>query len=391
MASIFDVSIDRRHTGACKWDGDETELPMWVADMDFKSPEPVIRALKKRIDHGVYGYTEPEESWAKAYVGFYRDLYHYEIHEKDLHFVFSVVASVYAAVGAFTEEGDEVVLMTPVYHHFFTPVTHQGRFVREVPLRFDGLSYSIDFSKMEEAFSLKKVKLCILCNPHNPTGTIYEKEDLIRLVNLAKKHNVTIFSDEIHGPISRPGHPYVPFLSVEGASEVGVSALSPSKAFNLAGLHTAAMVLPNPKLATPVLDYLNRTVYEDPNVLSCIASTVAYNEGREWLKEMNEYVYANRLYCESFLEGNPLGIKAIHGEATYLLWVDCRAVCGENSKEFSAFLREKTGLRVSSGEAFGQNGKGFLRLNLATSLERVKDGMKRLLDGAALYLKKQGD
>ena len=385
MASIFDESIDRRNTGSCKWGGKENELPMWVADMDFRSPEPVIEALSKRIDHGVYGYAMPDEAWAKAYRDFYRDFYHWEFDPKDLHFVFSIVAAIYAAVGAYSKEGEEVVLMTPVYHHFFTPITHQNRIVREVPLAFDGKNYSLDLPALEEAFSSPNVKLCILCNPHNPMGLIYEKEDIHVLISLAKKHHVVIFSDEIHGPISHPGHPYVPFFSVEGASEVGVVAFSPSKAFNLAGLHTGALLLPNQELATPILDYLNRSVYEDPNVLSCIASTTAYNQGREWLKEMNEYVYDNRLYCERYLAEHAPKLHAIHGEATYLLWIDCREACGQDSDGFSAFLREKTGLVISNGSAFGKCGRGFIRANIATSRDRVKDGMERLVKGASLY------
>lgn len=388
MYSVFDQSIDRRNTGSCKWDGKENELPMWVADMDFRSPTPVIEALFRRIDHGVYGYAMPDEAWAKAYHDFYRDLYGWSFDEKDLHFVFSIVAAIYAAVGAYSKEGEEVVLMTPVYHHFFTPITHQHRKVREVPLAFDGVRYSIDFKAMEEAFASPNVKLCILCNPHNPMGLIYEEEDLRVLISLAKKHRVVIFSDEIHGPISRPGHPYVPFLSIEGASEVGVVAFSPSKAFNLAGLHTGALLLPNKDLAAPILDYLDRSVYEDPNVLSCVASTAAYNLGRGWLVEMNEYVYNNRRYCERYLRDNSPKLHAIHGEATYLLWVDCREVCGEDSDGFSAFLREKTGLVISNGSAFGKVGKGFIRMNIATSFDRVKDGMERLVKGVNLYLAK---
>ena len=387
MASIFDESIDRRNSGSCKWDGNESELPMWVADMDFKSPQPVIDALKKRIDHGVYGYAMPDASWAQAYRDFYFDYFGWKIAKEDLHFVFSVVAAIYAGVGAYSKEGDEVVLMTPVYHHFFTPITHQNRKVREVPLRFDGKDYEVDFAALEEAFASPKVSLCIFCNPHNPMGKIFSRKDIQRLIALAKQYRVIIFSDEIHGPISQPGHPYVPFLSIEGAEEVGVAAISPSKAFNLAGLHTGALVLPNPVLMDKICDYLDKTVYEDPNVLSCVASTSAYNQGREWLAQMNEYVYQNRLFCEEFIAKNAPKLHAIHGEATYLLWVDCREICGEHSKEFSAFLREKTGLRVSSGETFGETGKGFVRINIATSRERVKDGMERLVKGASLFEK----
>ena len=387
MASIFDESIERRNTGSCKWSGDENELPMWVADMDFASPKPVIEALQKRIAHGVYGYAMPDAAWSKAYQDFYKDLFHWKICREDIYFVFSIVAAIYAAVAAYTKEGEEVVLMTPVYHHFFTPITHQRRKVREVPLSFDGKNYEIDFEALEESFASPKVTLCIFCNPHNPMGKIFEKEDIEKLIALAKKYGVIIFSDEIHGPISRPGHPYVPFLSIDGASEVGVTAISPSKAFNLAGLHTGALVLPNPVLMEKMCDALNRTVYEDPNVLSCVASTSAFNEGREWLREMNEYVYENRVFAEKYLAENAAKLKPIHGEATYLLWIDCREVCGESSKQFGAFLVEKVGLRVSTGEAFGEVGKGFIRLNLATSRERVEKGLERLVRGAELFQK----
>lgn len=385
--SIFDEPIERRGTDSCKWGGEPNELPMWVADMDFKAPAPVIEALKKRIDHGVYGYAMPSKEWAEAYRNFYHDLYQWDIEPKNLHFVFSVVAAVYAAVGAYSKPGDEVALLTPAYHHFLSPIRHSGRKVLEVPLLYNGKDYAINWQALQDAFARPSVSLFIFCNPHNPMGMLFSKEEITRLIGLAKTYGVTIFSDEIHGPICEPNNQYVPFLTLPGAKDVGITAISPSKAFNLAGLHTAALVIDNEALEKPMMDWLDRSVYEDPNVLSCVAAIAAYNEGREWLKEMNAYVHANRMVAEEFIAKEIPSLHAIHGEATYLMWVDCQKVCGHDSAAFSAHLRKETGLVVSSGETFGSGGEGFIRLNLATTRANVEEGMRRLKKGAETFPK----
>lgn len=207
-----------------------------------------------------------------------------------------------------------------------------------------------------------------------------------RVLALAKKHHVIVLSDEIHGPITRPGHPYVPMLSLPGASEVAYSAISPTKAFNLAGIHTAAIVIPNPEIRKKVERQINTDEVAEPNVFSCVASTAAMNEGREWLDAMNEYVFANRDYAVSYIEKEIPALRPIHGDATYLLWVDCREIC-DDSREFLAFLREKTGLFLSNGEAYGKGGNGFIRINLAAPRSIVEDGLRRLKEGVEAYRK----
>lgn len=385
MQSIFDEEIDRRGTDSYKWMGDENELPMWVADMDFKAPSPVIDALKKRIEHGVYGYTGPGKGWAKAYKSFFHDLYGWDFLEENVHFVFSVVAATYAAINAYTEVGDEVALLTPIYHHFLTPIRDLKRKAVEVPFLFNGDEYEIDFALLEKAFASKRCKLFIFCNPHNPMGRLFSVDEMKRIIELAKKYGVVVFSDEIHCPIAKPGVSYNPFMKVEGASSVGFTAISPSKAFNLAGLHSAAIVVEDESLKEKLLEALSLTLYQDMNVLSSIAAETAFNEGREWLKEMNEYVYENRLYAEKYINENIPGLHAIHGEATYLMWVDCRDICGDDSFGFGKHLKDEVDLLVSTGEAFGEAGKGFIRINLATNRKRIEEGMRRLKDGATTF------
>lgn len=381
----FDELIDRRNTGSIKWDVDENELPMWVADMDFKAPPCVIDALKKRVEHGVFGYCEPNEQWRNAYVSFYRDLFDWNIDPKDLIFCLGVVAVCSSSVRALTETGDQVVVLTPVYNIFFNSIVNSHRVPVQVPLLYKEGVYSLDYEGIEKAFANPKTKLCIFCNPHNPVGKIYSKEELSKLASLARKHNVLILSDEIHGPVSIPGKRYVPFLSVEGAEDVVYSAFSPTKAFNLAGIHTAAIAIPNPDIRKRVERQINTDEVAEPNVFSCVASIAALNEGRGWLKDLNAYVAGNRAYAMAFIQKEIPSLRPIVGEATYLFWVDANGICGDG-KKLAGFLREKTGLFVSAGEPYGKGGEGFLRINLAAPRKRVEDGLSRLKKGIELFL-----
>lgn len=384
--SEFDEKINRRGSGSIKWDVKDNELPMWVADMDFKAPECVRKALMRRVEHGVFGYCSPDEEWANAYVSFYGDRYGWKIDPKDLIFCLGVVPVLSSSVRALTEVGDKVVVFPPVYNIFFNSIVNSKRVPSIVPLKEESGEFHLDFEGIEEAFSDEKTKLCFFCNPHNPVSKIYTAEEMERVLALAKKHHVIVLSDEIHGPITRPGHPYVPMLSLPGASEVAYSAISPTKAFNLAGIHTAAIVIPNPEIRKKVERQINTDEVAEPNVFSCVASTAAMNEGREWLDAMNEYVFANRDYAVSYIEKEIPALRPIHGDATYLLWVDCREIC-DDSWEFLAFLREKTGLFLSNGEAYGKGGNGFIRINLAAPRSIVEDGLRRLKEGVEAYRK----
>lgn len=382
----FDELVNRRGSGSIKWDVKENELPMWVADMDFKAPECVREALAKRVEHGVFGYTEPDMKWREAYANFYRDLYHWDLNPKDLIFSLGVVAIISSSVRALTKVGEQVVVLTPVYNIFFNSIINNKRVPVEIPLLLNDGEYSLDFEGIEKAFADEKTKLCIFCNPHNPVGKIYSPEELERLAGLARKYGVIILSDEIHGLVTRPNKPYVPFLSLEGASDVVYSAFSPTKAFNLAGIHTAAMAIPSHSIRTLVERQLNTDEVAEPNVFSCVASIAALNEGRDWLKRMKEYVFANRDYAEDYIKKNIPELTVIHGDATYLMWVDCRKITAYSSL-FLNDLRKNTGLFLSKGEAYGKGGEGFIRINLACPRSRVEEGMTRLKEGVSLFLR----
>ena len=385
MKYDFDKVVYRRGTGAIKWDVKENELPMWVADMDFEAAPAIREALAKRVEHGIFGYAECPDSWYRAYIDFFHDVHGLEISKDSLLFCLGVVPTLSSSVRALTEAGDEVVVMPPVYNIFYNSIRNSHRVIVEVPLKKEGEVYMMDYEGLEKAFSSPKCKLCFFCNPGNPVARIWEKEEIGRLIEIAKRHHVIILSDEIHGEITRPGHPYVPFLSVDGAEEVGYAAVSPTKCFNLAGIHTSAIIISNEDIRAKVNRQINTDEVAEPNVFSCVAAEAAFNGGREWLEQMKEYVFANRDYAENYINSHIKGLRALHGDATYLLWIDCREISG-NSAPFLKFLREKTGLFLNDGSAYGKTGDGYLRMNLATTRANVEDGLKRLEEGVRLFL-----
>jgi len=387
MKYDFDEIVDRRHTGAIKWGVGENELPMWVADMDFKACPEIRKALEERISHGVFGYTVGGEEWYRSYCSFYKDRHGWDIDPEHLLFCLGVVPTLSSSVRALTEIGDEVVLMPPVYNIFYNSIRNNHRIIKEVPLLKEGENYSLDYEGLEKAFASPKCKLCFFCNPGNPVARIFEKEEIAKLIALAKKHHVIILSDEIHGEITRPGKSYVPFLTVPQAEEVGFAAISPTKCFNLAGIHTSAIVIPDEEIRAKVNRQINTDEVAEPNVLSCVASIAAFNNGREWLDEMREYVFANRDFAETFINENIPELRAYHGDATYLLWIDCSKIAVD-AKDFLEFLRKETGLFLNVGKAYGKGGESFARMNLATTRKNVLDGLNRLKEGVSSYLKR---
>ena len=234
---------------------------------------------------------------------------------------------------------------------------------------------------------MHNIHLFLLCNPHNPVGRIWSKEELTRLARLAKKYDVIVLSDEIHGEITPLEKPYTPFLkSCEEAKEIGYAAISPTKCFNLAGIQTAAMVIDNPEIRAKVVRQINTDEVAEPNVFAVPATIAAFRDSRDWLIQMRGYVFENRSYAERFIKENIPDLNAIHGEATYLLWVDCSSI-SPDSRPLLQFLREKVGLRLSDGEEYGTGGQGFFRMNLACPKARVQDGLKRLAEGIELFKK----
>ena len=384
----FDNVPDRRGTDCYKYDEEPGLLPLWVADMDFAIAPCIQNALRKRLEHPVFGYNIVSDPWREAIRGFFSRRYQWEMDPTCLRFITGVVPALSSSVRALSSVGDNVVICPPVYNIFYNSIRNNGRVIKEVPLLLNNGVYELDFDGLEEAFSKEKTTLCLFCNPGNPSSRIWSKEELSRLAELAKKHHVTILSDEIHGPVTRPGKLYVPFLTVsETAKEVGFAAFSPTKAFNIAGLQTAAIYCENPELMKKIERQINTDEVAEPNNFALVAATYAYEEGEGWLEEMLEYVYSNRDFATSTLRQALPDIKVIEGDATYLLWVDASAKV-KSSEHFVSYLKKEEKLFLNAGIAYGQGGEGYVRINLATSRKILEEALTRFIRG---YMNYQGE
>lgn len=375
----FDSIINRRDSYSLKWDVEENELPMWVADMDFQTAPEIREAIQERAGHGIFGYMVIPDVWYQAYQDWWKQYHGFSIQKDWLVFCTGVVPAISSAVRKLTTPGENVLIQTPVYNIFFNSIVNNGRNVLESPLVYDGEQYSIDFVKLEKDLSDPQTTMMILCNPHNPVGKIWDRETLARIGELCAKHHVIVFSDEIHCDLTAPGLEYVPFASVsDTCREISVTALAPTKAFNLAGLQTAAVVVPDPFLRHKMWRALNTDEVAEPNAFAVDAAVAAFTKGRPWLEELRKYLQRNKQYVQEYLERELPQLSVISTDATYLLWIDCHQLPGTSS-EFADHLRKTTGLYLSAGAEYG--GDGFVRMNIACPLEVVKDGMERLKKG----------
>lgn len=382
----FNEIINRRNTQSIKWDVEENELPMWVADMDFKTAPAVQKAIMDRAASGVYGYTAPFDDWFEAYLSFYKDRHDLTLKKEWLMFSTGVVPTISSSVRAFTDEGDEVLLLTPVYNIFFNSILNNHRIAKEVPLIRDGDAYQIDFKTLEEAASSPKAKLLIFCNPGNPISRIWTKDEIAQVGKICVKHGLIILSDEIHGELTRPGTSYIPFLKAcpEAASNL-LMAVSPTKSFNLAGIQSSAIIAPSEAVYKKINRQINADEVAEPNVFSCVAAVAALNEGREWLDELRKYLFVNRDFVSEYLASNVPMVRLLPGDATYLLWIDVSKV-SEDDALLADFIRKETGLFLSKGSVYGEGGKGFLRMNVACPRQTLIDGLLRFKEGIARFL-----
>ena len=381
----FDKTVDRRRSNSMKWDVAENELPMWVADMDFQTAPAVRQAIQKRAEHGVFGYTIVPDAWYEAYMSWWKMRHEFEIKKNWLIFCTGVVPAISSMVRKLTTPAEKVLIQTPVYNIFFNSILNNGRVVLESPLVYENGAYGIDFDDLEEKLSDPQTTLMILCNPHNPVGKIWDRGTLERIGDLCWKHHVRVISDEIHCDLTAPGCSYVPFASVsEKCRENSITCIAPTKAFNLAGLQTAAVVVPNPVLRHKVWRSLNTDEVAEPNAFAMDAAIAAFTEGGEWLDALREYVFENKRLVEEYVKKEIPGISVVPSQATYLSWLDCTAL-SVPAEELAAFIREKTGLYLSSGEQYGGQGKWFLRMNLACPRSAAEDGLDRLKRGIQAF------
>ena len=385
MKYNFDTLVNRRNTNSLKWDVAENELPMWVADMDFQTAPEVQAAIQKKAACGVFGYSVIPDEWYQAYIGWWQRRHNFTMQKDWLIFCTGVVPAISSIVRKLTTPAEKVLIQTPVYNIFFNSILNNGRQVWESGLKFNSVKYEIDFEDLEQKLSDPQTSLMILCNPHNPVGKIWDKKTLERIGELCWKHHVVVVSDEIHCDLTDPGMDYVPFASVsEKCRENSITCIAPTKAFNLAGLQTAAVMAPNPYLRHKVWRALNTDEVAEPNVFAVDAAIAAFTEGEQWLDELRQYIFENKMRTVQFVKENIPQIQVVSSNATYLLWLDCSGLTGSVAKA-AQHIRNKTGLYLSKGSQYGACGENFLRMNIACPRTILEDGLIRLKKGIESY------
>ncbi len=364
----FDRVIERRGTGSTKWDMLATRfdaadaIPMWVADMDFESPKPVVDALVQRAQHGVYGYTMKPDDYFDAIAGWQKRRHGWDVKADWISESPGVVSGLSWVVDALTQPGDRILIQPPVYHPFKALVEALGRTVVENPLRFDGSRYTMDFDDLRA--KAKGCKALILCSPHNPVGRVWNAQELRELGTICLENGVLVLSDEIHHDLILPGAKHTPFASLgEPFARGSVTCIAPSKTFNLAGLATSVVILPDPDLKARYEAHLNRLHVRAGGIFGNLALTVAYREGDEWLDQVLVYLGGNRDLVMEHLSRGP--IKAIATEGTYLMWLDCHAL-GMADEPMDQWFRHEAKLVMNAGAMFGTGGSGFIRLNVGS-------------------------
>lgn len=387
MKYNFDEIIDRSHNRSAKYDeaGKKLEsrdvIPLWIADMDFKTAQPVIDALKARAEEGIWGYTSRPDSYYEAVCGWQKRRNGWDIDKSMISFNLGVVPALSSMVYVFTEPGDKVLIQTPVYSEFYDVTESWGREVVESPLKEQDGRWIIDFEDFEE--KAKEAKVFFLCSPHNPLGIVWTREELERMCHICIANNVLIVSDEIHSDLVFHGKKHIPTatLSPEIAAHV-ISCISGTKTFNLAGLQASATIFPNQELKARFDKFWFNLDIHRNNAFSTIAMEVAFNEGEEWLEQLLGYIGGNFEFIKDYCAANIPQVKPNVPDATYLVWLDCRGL-GMGNEELRDFMIRKAGLGLNEGWSFGRSLSGFMRLNAACPrpvLEKAMEQLKYAVD-----------
>ncbi|MGF7144496.1 cystathionine beta-lyase [Anaerotaenia torta] len=385
MPFAFDKVTDRRDSFSMKWDVGENELPMWVADMDFETAPAVLDALRRKVDRGIFGYTIVPEEYRQAVSGWWARRHQFPMEPDWILFATGVVPAISSIVRKMTDVGENVLIQPPVYNIFYNSIRNNGRNLLENKLIYRDGQYSIDFHDLERKLADPQTTLMILCNPHNPIGKVWDRDTLARIGELCAKYRVLVLSDEIHCDLTDPGTAYTPFASVSDlCAGNSITCTAPTKAFNLAGLQTASVVIPDPHIRHKVNRGLNTDEVAEPNAFAMEAAITAFTQGDAWLDELRGYIKENKNIAAEYIGRHIPQIQVIPSEATYLLWMDCCQITCDTSR-LCEIIRDETGLYLSSGSAYGQNGQSFLRMNLGTQQSRVLDGLEKLRLGIQRY------
>lgn len=380
MQHNFDELIERRGTECKKWNTYDTDvIPMWIADTDFKCPQPVIDAMVKRAEHGIFGYPTNLNSFEQSIVNWQKKRFGWEVQTDWVEYTPAVIPAIVYAMYAFTNPGDNVVIQMPAYHPFHAIIPDNGRHILGNPLilREDG-SYDVDFENLEELLKKRKTTMFLLCSPHNPTGKCFTREELTKMSELCLKYNVFVVSDEIHSDIIYSGNQHIPYGSLsQAAADNCVVCVNPSKTFNIAGVRTGAAIIPNRNNHDLFYAPLEALKAYGRTIFGTLPIEVSYNECEYYADQLLEYLEGNRKYLKDFLETRVPKIKMGNPQATYLMWLNCKELNLE-PKELQQFFLQKAKVAMNEGSTFGPGGAGFMRMNIACPRSRLVEALERI-------------
>lgn len=379
----FDEIIERRATDSVKWDldTDAEVLPMWVADMDFKTAPEITEAILKKVSHGVFGYSITPPQFFDAITDWWTDIHQFNIQKEWILPGPGMIPTLSAIVRTFVRSGENIIIQPPVYNHFYNTVENCNVGLLENNLIYENGNYQIDFEDFELKASHPQTKLFLLCNPHNPVGKVWKRDELEKLAEICSRHQVIVVSDEIHADLVFECHQHIPFISIaENYDLKSVTCGSPCKTFNLAGLPISYIISKDEEVLNKIRKTFEIQETSYPNPIAATALIAAYQNGKEWMKELKIYLYENYQYFLEFITQNLPEIKVLPLEATYLVWLDCRSL-DKSSEELSKILLEEEKLWVNPGTMYGSAGEGFLRINIGCPREILREGLKRLQNG----------
>ena len=389
MKYNFDEIIDRRNTSCVKFDavaerlGRNDFIPLWVADMDFLSPPCVIEALRKRVEHGIFGYTFPSPQYYRSIIDWLEKRHCLTVKKECLTFVPGIVKGIAFVLDEFTEKGDKVIIQPPVYHPFRMITEGMERQVVTNPLVLENGRYRMNVDGLKKTVAENDCKVFILCNPHNPGGRIWLPEELAEVAEICNEKDILVISDEIHADLALPGNKHTPFAAVsEKAAQNSITFMAPSKTFNIAGIVSSFALIPNPAIFKRYVEYLEKRELNQGNLFAYTATQAAYESGEEWLNELLKYIQGNIDFVSNFIEKNIPQIKVMKPEASFLLWLDCREL-GLSQKELVRLFTDKAHLVLNDGTMFGKEGEGFMRMNVGSPravIEKAMNNLKNAID-----------
>ena len=382
MPQNFDEKIVRRGSNSYKWDSDNNEeiIPLWVADMDFKTAQPIIDALAKRVQHGIFGYTKVPDAYYDAVISWFGRRYNFRVEKDWMIYTIGVVPAISATILALTDPGDKVIVQEPVYNCFFSSIRNNQceSFSNNLVYR-DG-KYTIDFDDLEKKAADPKAKLLLLCNPHNPAGRVWSKAELQKLGEICFRNDVIVVSDEIHCDLVHPGHTHIPFASLgQQFLEQSVTCTAPSKTFNLAGLQIANIFAYDPGIRKKIDKAININEVCDVSPFAVEGLIAAYSQedSEKWLENLKSYIWDNYLLLKDFFAENLPQFPVLPLEATYLVWVDC-SVMDMKSEDIAKKLLDKENVRINEGTIYGEAGEGFIRINIACPRQTLLEGLNKI-------------